>query len=97
MTLPVWYVEQVQDYLSIIRNSEQYTLKELMEATKAQRQREYALMMHGVLKPQESVESMCKTGFLLTHNLRQYTESDMKAGWLYPITNELKDKQRCVR
>lgn len=44
MELPSWYIEQAQDYISILRSSEMYSEKELSRATESQRLAEYKLM-----------------------------------------------------
>ena len=44
MTLPLWYLECAEDYLSILRSTQEYTQAELFEATRNQRLAEYKLM-----------------------------------------------------
>ena len=43
MSLPSWYIDSVEDYLSIIRNFHLYSLSELHDASKTQRDAEYKL------------------------------------------------------
>jgi len=44
MTLPRWYTERAEDYLSILRSAHEYSQAELFEATRNQRLAEYKLM-----------------------------------------------------
>lgn len=44
MTLPIWYLERAEDYLSILRSAHEYSQSELFEATRNQRLAEYKLM-----------------------------------------------------
>lgn len=44
MSLPGWYIERAEDYLSILRSAHEYSQAELFEATRNQRLAEYKLM-----------------------------------------------------
>jgi len=44
MTLPRWYVDCAEDYLSILSSAKEYSQSELFEATRNQRAAEYKLM-----------------------------------------------------
>mgnify|MGYP007078073887 CR=1 FL=1 len=50
--LPVWYLTQAQDYISVLQDAAMYAPEELREITRAQRRSEYALMrIRGGLPP----------------------------------------------
>ena len=44
MSLPGWYIDCAEDYLSMLRNCQYYSHTELLEASKKQRIAEYKLM-----------------------------------------------------
>ena len=56
MGLPRWYLECAEDYLSVLRFSQNYSRKELLEATKKQRIAEYKLMRQKLLHENQEGE-----------------------------------------
>jgi len=75
MTLPKWYVETAEDYLSILRSAQEYSQSELFEATRNQRLAEYKLM-----KEKNSNMPVPPPKPLPLNFLRQYDKSDMLRG-----------------
>ena len=89
MTLPKWYIESVEDYLSIVRCSKDYTHTELLEATKNQRLAEYKLMRERMASERafECMDSNQVAPVPVAQpvqvNLQQYDESVMLRGHLH--------------
>lgn len=85
MILPKWYHECVEDYLSILRSSQDYTKIELFEATKKQRLAEYKLMIQRMTSPPAAEKSYMAPVSDLSSvpplaKLRQYDNSIMYKG-----------------
>ena len=89
MTLPIWYLERAEDYLSILRSAQEYSQSELFEATRNQRLAEYKLMkenmqaddMAPVMSPLSEDSPMVPQAVAPPSvNLRQYDNSVMSKG-----------------
>lgn len=86
MTLPKWYIERAEDYLSILRSSQEYSQSELFEATKNQRLAEYKLMKEKMgtddsnMAPAVSDTPMVLPPAPPSSVLRQYDKSIMSKG-----------------
>ena len=85
MSLPAWYLECAEDYLSILRNSHSYSQAELFEATKTQRLAEYKLWNERRVKEKECTqmsEDACAAPGNHTIPLKAYSEKSMYQGSL---------------
>ena len=81
MNLPTWYVECVEDHLSILRSSQDYTQTELFEATKNQRLAEYKLMRERMSVDENSdMSSVPSATPVPVVKLQQYDSSIMSLG-----------------
>ena len=82
LPLPKWYFECAEDYLSILRSSQDYTQSELFEATKKQRLAEYKVMKERMNVDEKSDIAPVHHTALPTAlaNLHQYTASSMYTG-----------------
>jgi hypothetical protein len=87
MTLPKWYIECAEDYLSILRSSKDYTHTELLEATKNQRLAEYKLMRERMASEcaaecmdSNPVPPVAPVAQPMRVNLQKYDESVMLRG-----------------
>lgn len=84
MTLPKWYIECAEDYLSILRSSKDYTHAELLEATKNQRLAEYKLMRERIMALEwvalNPVAPVVAPAPSVQVNLQQYDNSVMFRG-----------------
>lgn len=86
MTLPKWYVECAEDYLSILRLAQDYTHSELFEATRNQRLAEYKLMKEKMGEDEDSIMASVSNPPLLSPtaplsvNLQEYDNSIMSRG-----------------
>lgn len=78
MTLPDWYLECAEDYLSILRSSQQYSHKEILEATTRQRSAEYKLMRERMQKEHNTYQMERKA------HITQYDQSVMYKGYYQP-------------
>ena len=92
MSLPKWYLQCAEDYLSILRSSQDYTQSELFEATRNQRLAEYKLMKEKMrvktkegLVEESSMAPVSNSSLVPTQslvNLRLYDNSIMSKGHL---------------
>lgn len=82
--LPPWYVEQAEDYLSVLRHSADYSRRELMDATRTQRLAEYRLMRERSMAQAAlaaTAAAAVEAAPPLLAPLQKYDVADMSAGW----------------
>uniref|UniRef100_A0A6C0J059 Uncharacterized protein n=1 Tax=viral metagenome TaxID=1070528 RepID=A0A6C0J059_9ZZZZ len=90
MTLPIWYIECAEDYLSILRSAHEYSEAELFEATRNQRLAEYKLMKEKIQTDDMDMAPVSDSPAVPAAavapppsvNLRQYDNSVMYRGHL---------------
>jgi len=85
MSLPAWYLECAEDYLSILRNSHSYSQAELFQATKTQRLAEYKLWYERRVKEKECINEACAppgNSTIELPQLKAYNENSMYQGSL---------------
>lgn len=90
MSLPAWYLECAEDYLSILRNSHTYSKAELFQATKTQRLAEYKLWHERRVKEKGGANEEFAQGTTELQQLKPYSENSMYQGSLSRRTTDAK-------